>query len=66
MQKADYSEFFLSEGMPEPVSNDSQRKAWCRDEDEQLRELVGRFGTTQWTLIASHLFGRNGKQCRER
>lgn len=35
-------------------------------EDDQLRDLVTKFGTQQWTLIASHLQGRNGKQCRER
>jgi hypothetical protein len=48
------------------AATDSQRKAWLQDEDDQLRDLVGRFGTQQWTLIATHLFGRNGKQCRER
>lgn len=29
-------------------------------------ELVKKYGTKQWTLIAKHLKGRLGKQCRER
>ncbi|KAJ1619778.1 hypothetical protein T492DRAFT_603066, partial [Pavlovales sp. CCMP2436] len=45
---------------------DSTRRAWSKEEDDHLREFVGRFGTAQWTLISSHLLGRNGKQCRER
>lgn len=29
-------------------------------------ELVERYGPKKWTLIAKHLKGRIGKQCRER
>lgn len=29
-------------------------------------ELVNKFGAKKWTLIARHLKGRIGKQCRER
>jgi hypothetical protein len=35
-------------------------------EDEMLRELVGRFGATDWRRVASHLSTRNSRQCRER
>jgi len=28
--------------------------------------LIVRYGTSKWSLIASHLPGRIGKQCRER
>ncbi|KAJ9593117.1 hypothetical protein L9F63_027640, partial [Diploptera punctata] len=35
-------------------------------EDEKVVELVDRFGPKKWTLIARHLKGRIGKQCRER
>lgn len=31
-----------------------------------MRELVRQFGTKKWSLIAKHLEGRLGKQCRER
>ncbi|KAG8040996.1 hypothetical protein G9C98_001984 [Cotesia typhae] len=35
-------------------------------EDEKVVELVERYGPKKWTLIARHLKGRIGKQCRER
>ena len=31
-----------------------------------MRRLVGEHGTKRWSLIAQHLEGRLGKQCRER
>ena len=34
--------------------------------DPKVIELVKKYGTKQWTLIAKHLKGRLGKQCRER
>ncbi|XP_071331760.1 v-myb avian myeloblastosis viral oncogene homolog-like 2a isoform X2 [Trachinotus anak] len=39
---------------------------WSKEEDKKIIELVGKYGTRQWTLIARHLKGRLGKQCRER
>lgn len=35
-------------------------------EDDRVRELVRLYGTKKWSLIASKLEGRLGKQCRER
>lgn len=35
-------------------------------EDETIIRLVALHGAKQWTLVASHLKGRLGKQCRER
>lgn len=35
-------------------------------EDETVVQLVDRYGPKKWTLIARHLKGRIGKQCRER
>jgi hypothetical protein len=35
-------------------------------EDDLVVELVARHGPKRWSLIASHLKGRIGKQCRER
>jgi len=40
--------------------------SWTKEEDEQLRGLVGQYGPKNWSTIASHLNGRIGKQCRER
>ncbi|KAL6119938.1 uncharacterized protein ACO6RY_04396 [Pungitius sinensis] len=39
---------------------------WSKEEDEKIVELVEVFGTKYWSLIARHLKGRLGKQCRER
>ena len=39
---------------------------WTKEEDEQLVNLVRKYGTKKWTLIAKHLKGRIGKQCRDR
>ena len=39
---------------------------WTKEEDEQVMDLVRKYGPKRWTLIAKHLKGRIGKQCRER
>lgn len=39
---------------------------WTKEEDEKVVELVKLYGPKRWTLIARHLKGRIGKQCRER
>lgn len=39
---------------------------WTKEEDEAVLELVNKYGPKKWTLIARHLKGRIGKQCRER
>ena len=35
-------------------------------EDDKVVELVHKYGPKRWSLIAQHLKGRIGKQCRER
>jgi len=39
---------------------------WTADEDIKVMELVKQFGPKKWSVIASYLPGRIGKQCRER
>ncbi|XP_050683520.1 transcriptional activator Myb isoform X2 [Leptidea sinapis] len=39
---------------------------WTKEEDEQVVQLVAKYGPKKWTLIARNLRGRIGKQCRER
>ncbi|CAM8952556.1 unnamed protein product [Rhodiola kirilowii] len=39
---------------------------WSPDEDEILKELVGKFGARNWSLIARGVPGRSGKSCRLR
>ena len=39
---------------------------WSFAEDRLLEELVEKFGSKRWSLIASKMRNRSGKQCRER
>ncbi|XP_074500494.1 v-myb avian myeloblastosis viral oncogene homolog-like 2b [Sebastes fasciatus] len=39
---------------------------WTKEEDEKVLELVNLYGNKQWAMVAKHLKGRLGKQCRER
>ncbi|KAL9646484.1 hypothetical protein ABK040_006478 [Willaertia magna] len=39
---------------------------WTKEEDEAIVKLVGLYGPENWSMIASNLPGRIGKQCRER
>lgn len=48
------------------VNPDLVKGSWSKEEDEKVVELVKRYGPKKWTLIAKHLRGRIGKQCRER
>ena len=40
--------------------------AWSEEEDEIVISLVKKLGPKHWSIIASYLPGRIGKQCRER
>lgn len=39
---------------------------WTKEEDEAIVKLVQQYGAENWSMIASNLPGRIGKQCRER
>ncbi|GMH62807.1 hypothetical protein TrST_g12877 [Triparma strigata] len=39
---------------------------WTPEEDELVKDLVGKYGQKKWSFIAKQLKGRLGKQCRER
>ena len=39
---------------------------WSKEEDDTVMHLVHKYGPKKWSLIASFLPGRIGKQCRER
>jgi len=44
-----------------------KRMPWSEEEDKTMKQLVNKYGTTNWTLISSKMGkSRNGKQCRER
>ena len=40
--------------------------AWSPAEDELLLRAIEGHGTRKWSVLAAHLPGRTGKQCRER
>lgn len=48
------------------------RRIWTNEEDDAIRQMVMKYGTKSWALIAENLSkehsiaGRSGKQCRER
>lgn len=77
----DMSEFmtFKTEPSPPPINNNFQsavtspqpppsfKKAkWTPDEDKLLIQSVKVHGMSNWSLVASDIPGRTGKQCRER
>ncbi|XP_057706891.1 transcriptional activator Myb-like [Corythoichthys intestinalis] len=39
---------------------------WTREEDQKVIAMVHKYGPKRWSVIAKHLQGRIGKQCRER
>ncbi|KAJ1286280.1 hypothetical protein BS78_03G341200 [Paspalum vaginatum] len=40
--------------------------SWTVEEDSILKDMVTQLGEKRWSMIAEHLPGRIGKQCRER
>jgi hypothetical protein len=43
-----------------------KKRKWTNIEDQALTACIQKFGTSNWSVIASALPGRTGKQCRER
>jgi hypothetical protein len=52
-------------GFGTPISS-SDVESGTAQEDLRIVELVAKYGAKKWSLIASELQGRIGKQCRER
>lgn len=48
------------------LNPDLVKGSWTPEEDQRIIELVAKYGAKKWSLIASELQGRIGKQCRER
>ncbi|XP_022912933.2 myb protein isoform X1 [Onthophagus taurus] len=63
---ADRSDVQCQQRWTKVVNPELVKGPWTKEEDEKVIELVQRFGPKKWTLIARHLKGRIGKQCRER
>ena len=42
------------------------KRPWTEEEDSEMMRLVKKYGASKWSVIASYLKDRNGKQCRER
>jgi len=47
-------------------SSREAKRLWTPAEDDQLVAVVNKYGASRWSLIATHVPGRAGKQCRER
>lgn len=53
-------------------SSNFKRRLWTTEEDKAITLLVEQYGIRKWTLISRklqekhHIYGRSGKQCRER
>jgi hypothetical protein len=45
---------------------DRKRNGFTPDEDDRLRELVGKYGENSWRGISAKMPRRNRRQCRER
>lgn len=48
------------------LNPDVTKGPWTQEEDNRVVELVAIHGAKKWSVIANHLPGRIGKQCRER
>eukprot|EP01045_Picozoa_sp_COSAG04_P035885 COSAG04_NODE_8484_length_967_cov_17.925115_1_plen_54_part_01 len=42
------------------------KRPWKQEEDAMVIKMVSQHGPRHWSVIASKLPGRVGKQCRER
>ena len=49
-----------------PKNGPSKKCKWTQEEDRSLIESVKKHGMTNWSLVATEVNGRTGKQCRER
>lgn len=58
-----FSTFFL---LPSLLSSFSLLRSHSNTRPPQVIELVQKYGAKRWSVIAKHLKGRIGKQCRER
>ncbi|XP_068624156.1 myb protein [Battus philenor] len=65
-QFTDRSDVQCQQRWTKVVNPELVKGPWTKEEDEKVMELVAKYGPKKWTLIARHLKGRIGKQCRER
>ncbi|KAI5634182.1 myb-like DNA-binding domain-containing protein [Phthorimaea operculella] len=65
-QFTDRSDVQCQQRWTKVVNPELVKGPWTKEEDEKVTELVAKYGPKKWTLIARHLKGRIGKQCRER
>ena len=56
----------LGERRSETPTPTQVKGAWSPAEDELLLRAIEGHGTRKWSVLAAHLPGRTGKQCRER
>jgi hypothetical protein len=49
-----------------PRSNPIHKVKWTDNEDKRLLAHIEQYGTSNWSAVAAGMYGRTGKQCRER
>jgi hypothetical protein len=47
-------------------TNHTRRRIFTPEEDDRLRELVAKHGDCDWERIASKIYRRDARQCRDR
>ncbi|KAF0312427.1 Myb-related protein A [Amphibalanus amphitrite] len=62
----DKNEYDIQSRWNRVVNPELVKGPWTKEEDDRVVELVHQYGAKKWSVIASHLKGRIGKQCRER
>lgn len=60
------SEYQCQQRWQKVLNPDLIKGPWTKEEDAKVIDLVQKYGPKRWSLIAKHLRGRLGKQCRER
>ena len=64
--KTKNKEQFSKPGQKKNKIKRKEKKIWKPEEDEKLKRLISETRPFKWSLIASKMEGREGKQCRER
>ncbi|KAK3279566.1 hypothetical protein CYMTET_12556 [Cymbomonas tetramitiformis] len=64
--ESDATEHFEDIELHNCVRRSGRTTQWSKDEDDTLLRLVEKYGQQKWSVVASYLPDRKGKQCRER
>ncbi|XP_029687514.1 myb-related protein A-like isoform X3 [Takifugu rubripes] len=66
LQKPKWAKSKAQQRWQQIINEELIKGPWTAEEDQKVIDLVEKFGTKRWSLIAKHVHSRNGKQIRER